>query len=433
MTDAVRTQTEPRPQWSEEKLKAFLELERPKYQRIELPYGLTTDGEDRRETADIILPERMDGKTFLDVGCFLGFFEHEVLRRGAKRAVGIDIDPDRLRQARGLAECLGLPVEFHRKDLEHDELPGKFDTVICLNVLHHVYNPVSAIDRLLNATNERLVLEMAGTWTAVMQGLLWRNNPARKALYPLVANQSLMVVGKGHSKRAYGFYYISKHALEGMLLQHRGDVAKVETLRSPFRDRYLVVVHKRRIDNLALVSGLPGSGKSTLCQRMQDGELPELRAHLGMDRAPDWTFCGPRLLDRQTEPHVPAMLYHYDIMRGSPIMKVSFDRDPTLDLVARRETPPPSVFLWTDPKALRERLEKRRETVSKKREDRVLRHNVRFLEDTRRTGVLISDWLRWCARNGLEPAFVDCNAEPFVMPEDEFRKKVAAAGITLDD
>ncbi|MCB9896745.1 MAG: methyltransferase domain-containing protein [Planctomycetes bacterium] len=444
MTDAVPTRAqpsedgrrseagEPRARWTREQLVEFLEREKPKYQRIELPYGLSTDGEDRRETAERILPERMDGKSLLDIGCFLGFFEHEALRRGAARAVGIDINPDRLRQARGLAECLGLPVEFHRCDLEHDELPGRFDTVLCLNVLHHVYDPVAALDRLLRATKERLVLEMAGTWTAVMQGLLWPRNPARAALYPLIKDQPLTVVGKGDSKRAYGFHYISQGALENMLLHHRGDVARVDTLRSPFRDRYLVVVWKRRIDHLAVVAGLPGSGKSTLSQRLIGGELPELRTQLGMDRAPAWTFSGPRLLAQQTEPHVPAMLFHYDIMRGSPIMKVSFDRDPTLDVVRSHPTTAPSIFLWTDPKLLRERLEKRRQGITKKREDRVLRHNVRFLEDARRTGVLISDWLRWCARTGLRPTFVDCGGEPTVLTEAEFRGQAAAAGCDLD-
>jgi len=424
--------TQHRPVWSREQLEAFLARERPKYQRIELPWGLHTDGEDRRETARLILPERMDGMSLLDIGCFLGFFEHEALRRGAQRAVGIDIDPDRLRQARGLAECLGLPVEFHRCDLERDPLPGKFDLVLCLNVLHHVYDPVAALDRLLDATRERLVLEMAGTWTALRQRILWPGNPARSLLYPVLGRQPLVVVGEGDSKRAYGFFYLSRPALENILLHHRGDVAKVDVLRSPFRDRYLVVAWKRRIDQLAVVAGLPGSGKSTLCQRLMAGELPALRARLGLDRAKSWTFSGPRLLRQQTEPHVPAMLFHYDIMRGSPLMKVSFDRDPTLDVIRRHATTPPMLFLWVEPAVLRERLERRRGQVTKKREDRVLRHNIRMLEDPARTGVLISDWLRWCAKRGLEPAFVDCQGEPRAMTREEFRERAEAAGSHVD-
>lgn len=433
MTSASPSRAETTPRWTREQLVAFLEKERPKYQRIELPWGLSTDGEDRRETADLILPKRMDGRSFLDVGCFLGFFEHEVLKRGAARAVGIDIDPDRLRQARGLADCLGLPIEFHRLDLERDALPGTFDIVICLNVLHHVYDPIAALDRLLGATKERLILEMAGTWTAVKQKLLWRGNPARTLLYPMVAKQPFTVVGKGDSKRAYGFHYLSQGALENMLLHHRGDVARVDALESPFRDRYLVVVWKRQIDHLAVVSGLPGSGKSTLSKRLIDGELPALRAKLALDRAPKWTFSGPRLLPGQTEAHVPAMLFHYDIMRGSTEMKVSFERDPTLDVIRNHQgPPPPALFLWTDPPRLRERLEERRKGVEKKREDRVLRHNVRFLEDGARVGLLISDWLRWCAAKKLAPTFVDCNGEPKVITEAELRAKAEKAGCPID-
>lgn len=433
MASASPSHVETSPCWTREQLVAFLERERPRYQRIELPWGLATEGEDRRETADRILPVRMDGMSLLDVGCFLGFFEHEALKRGAARAVGIDIDPDRLRQARGLADCLGLPIEFHRKDLEHDALPGEFDVVICLNVLHHVYNPIAALDRLLAATKERLILEIAGTWTAVKQKLVWRGNPVRAALYPLIAQQPFTVVGKGDSKRAYGLHYLSQGAIENILLHHRGDVARVDTLKSPFRNRYLVVAWKRRIDHLAVVSGLPGSGKSTLCRRLIGGELPSLRAKLELDRAPEWTFSGPRLLSGQTDAHVPAMLFHYDIMRGSTDMKVSFDRDPSLDVIRKHNgPPPPALFLWTDPLRLCERLKERRKSMTKKGEDRPLPRNIRFLEDGPRTGLLISDWLRWCAAKRIEPVFVDCNAEPRVISVGELCEKAAAAGCPLD-
>jgi len=44
--------------------------------------------------------------------------------------------------------------------------------------------------------------------------------------------------------------------------------------------------------------------------------------------------------------------------RGSTEMKVSFERDPTLDVIRKRSgPPPPALFLWTDPPLLRDRLE----------------------------------------------------------------------------
>lgn len=419
--------------WTREEIEAFLARERPRYQRIELPYGLATEGQDRRETADRILPERMDGMSFLDVGCFLGFFEHEALRRGAARAVGIDIDPDRLRQARGLADCLGLPAEFHRLDLERDPLPGRFDIVMCLNVLHHVYNPIGALDRLLGATRERLILEIAGTRSALTQKLLWPRNPARGVLHALVAKQPLILVAEGDTNRAYGFHYLSAGALENMLVHHRGDVARVDIQESPaLHDRYLAVVWKRRIDHLAVVSGLPGSVESTLCRRLFAGELPALRSELALDRAPAWTLSSPRLLPTQTEPHVAAMLFDYDIMRGSTDMKVSFERDPALDLVREHGASTPALFVWVDPQNLRERLEASRRQIAKKREQREVRGALRFLENGVRAGALISDWLRWCSEKGLAVAFVDGSDEPRVIAFEELRAKAKAAGFPLE-
>jgi SAM-dependent methyltransferase len=419
--------------WTREQVEAFLARERPRYQRIELPYGLVTEGQDRRTTADLILPERMDGVSFLDVGCFLGFFEHEALRRGATRAVGIDIDPDRLRQARGIADCLGLPVEFHRLDLERDPLPGRFDIVMCLNVLHHVYDPIAALDRLLAATQERLILELAGPRSALTQKLLWRRNPVRRALHALVARQPFIFVGQGDTNRAYGFHYLSPGALENVLFHHRGDVARVDVQESPvLHDRYLAVVWKRRIDHLAVVSGLPGSVDPTLCSRLIGGELPSLRAELALERAPEWTLSSPLLLPTQTDPHVRAMLFHYDIMRGSTDMKVSFERDPALDLVRRHGASTPVLFVWVDPPNLRERLEAKRRELAKKRDQREVRGALRFLEDGVRVGTLISDWLRWCGEKGLAVTFVDANAEPRVISLEELRAKAKAAGFPLD-
>jgi SAM-dependent methyltransferase len=419
--------------WTREEVEAFLARERPRYQRIELPYGLVTEGQDRRETADLILPERMDGTSFLDVGCFLGFFEHEALRRGAARAVGIDIDPDRLRQARGIADCLGLPVEFHRLDLERDALPGQFDTVLCLNVLHHVYDPIAALDRLLAATRERLILEMAGPRSALTQKLLWGRNPARGLLHALVAKQPFILVGKGDTNRAYGFHYLSPGALENMLFHHRGDVARVDILESPvLHDRYLAVVWKRRIDHLAVVSGLPGSVETTLCSRLIDGQLPVLRSELALDRASEWTLSSPLLLPTRTEPHVPAMLFHYDIMRGSTDMKVSFERDPALDLVREHGASTPALFVWVDPSNLRARLEASRREIAKKRDQREVRAALRFLEDGVRAGTLISDWLRWCSEKGLAVTLVDANAEPRLISFEELRAKAKAAGFPLE-
>ena len=124
--------------YSREDIVRYLETARLSYQRIELPYGLATPGPDRRRTADVVFPAELGGQSVLDVGCFLGYFCHEAKRRGAGEVVGLDSNPERLGHARRLADMAGHDIAFRACDVETDELPGRFDIVVALNLLHHL-------------------------------------------------------------------------------------------------------------------------------------------------------------------------------------------------------------------------------------------------------------------------------------------------------
>src|SRR3954462_3750476 len=50
------------------------------------------------------VPRDLTGGTVLDIGCNGGFYALEMKRRGAKRVVAVDADPDYLAQARFAAE-----------------------------------------------------------------------------------------------------------------------------------------------------------------------------------------------------------------------------------------------------------------------------------------------------------------------------------------
>jgi predicted RNA methylase len=54
-----------------------------------------------------VLPERLDGKSVLDIGCNGGFYSIEMARRGAARVLGVDHDEAYLEQARFAAEVSG--------------------------------------------------------------------------------------------------------------------------------------------------------------------------------------------------------------------------------------------------------------------------------------------------------------------------------------
>lgn len=94
-----------------------------------------------------MIPDRLDGKTVLDIGCNAGFYAMEMKRRGAERVLGLDTDEEYLAQARFAAEVNGLPIEF-RKMSAYDvgQLHEKFDLVIFMGVLYHLRHPLLALD-----------------------------------------------------------------------------------------------------------------------------------------------------------------------------------------------------------------------------------------------------------------------------------------------
>lgn len=129
------------------------------YQRITLPDGRVIPGQDRLPTANLIYPSDLTGKTVLDVGCHHGFFLHDAVRRGAMRAVGIEMDAERFRVGSILAPLWEGKVEIHHGLLEDVEIDEQFDMVLFLNVLHHVSDPVAVMRTLASLCRGTLVVE----------------------------------------------------------------------------------------------------------------------------------------------------------------------------------------------------------------------------------------------------------------------------------
>jgi len=94
-----------------------------------------------------IIPEDLEGRSVLDIGCNAGFYAIEMKRRNAGRVLGIDSDPHYLRQAEFAAEQLGADVEFQQMSVyEIGRLKEKFDLVIFMGVLYHLRHPLLALD-----------------------------------------------------------------------------------------------------------------------------------------------------------------------------------------------------------------------------------------------------------------------------------------------
>jgi tRNA (mo5U34)-methyltransferase len=108
-----------------------------------------------------VVPEDLEGRSVLDVGCNAGFYTLEMKRRNAGRVVGVDSDPRYLAQARFAAEQAGLEIEFHQMSVyDVPELRERFDLVIFMGVLYHLRHPLLALDLLWeHAVGEQMLFQ----------------------------------------------------------------------------------------------------------------------------------------------------------------------------------------------------------------------------------------------------------------------------------
>lgn len=331
--DAPRT-------WSKEEIERFIAGEDLKYQKITLPHGLSTPGADRREICDLAFESDLTGKTILDIGSYLGYFCFEALERGAAASLGLEVDPTKIRQARILAEIKQLPANFVQDDIETMQLADRYDIVLCLNVLHHLFDPVGVLHKLADATRHKLVLEVASL------------NPrdSRKlgigaVTRRLIGKLPIIFVARGvPSAKAHSEvqkFFFTPTAVRRILASHRSLFARVDVYPSLHKQRFIAVATRRRIGTLVIVTGPTSSGKSTFLRRIADRQLPPTFADLLPVSSRDWPMIGAsRLLEAAAEgkPMLPAhdlegAILHYDFLRPLFSGSQDFARDQALDLI----------------------------------------------------------------------------------------------------
>jgi 2-polyprenyl-3-methyl-5-hydroxy-6-metoxy-1,4-benzoquinol methylase len=105
------------------------------------------------------------GKRVLDVGCAQGGFVVAAAKAGAAEVVGIDNNPVVFETAPLLLSDYGVEADLRRADLTKRSLSeelGKFDLILCNDVLEHVPDVEAAIVILeqLMAPSARLFLEI---------------------------------------------------------------------------------------------------------------------------------------------------------------------------------------------------------------------------------------------------------------------------------
>lgn len=85
--------------------------------------------------------ERLDGLSFLDIGCGSGLHSLAAIRLGAKRVVGVDIDVDSITASRSTLQRFAPGAMAHFEQVSVFEMTferyGGYDLVYSWGVLHH--------------------------------------------------------------------------------------------------------------------------------------------------------------------------------------------------------------------------------------------------------------------------------------------------------
>jgi SAM-dependent methyltransferase len=316
--------------WSRDRIERFLAEEKLKYQKIDLPFGLSTAGNDRKRMFEIAFEGDLAGKSVLHVGSCLGAFCIEAMRRHAGAAVGVEIDSERIRHARTLTEICGHQVEYIAADLDRLRLDRSFDVCLCLNVLHHLRDPLGMLYHLTDIARERLVLEIAA---------FGAHDRKRMNLSPLTAallkRREAIYVAEASPEEGNQRFFFSPSAIVRILQDHIKKYWKIESFATE-RDRFAVRATKLRIDRLTLVSGLSAAGKSVLMGALKNGEFDGMLGSSAVN--PTAVLSAQKIAEGRFSDLFPTnpvshLIYHYDTTRPLKYNFHSFSRDLALDLV----------------------------------------------------------------------------------------------------
>jgi hypothetical protein len=302
---------------------------------------------------DRVFSADMRGKSVLTVATAEGAWCVEALRRGAVRAVGVEIDEGARQAAAARAVSNGVPAEFSCVDLDRWCPDEAFDYVVCGSPVSRVRDPFLLLDRLVDASRERLALDLDGAAQLERElRLRWWHKWLLRGLQDV----PLVFVNRQPLRQARQPYYLSAPALLCLLREHRAVFHSVALHRVPGAQRQLVVADRRRIARLIVIAGPTSSGKSTLIARLREGQAPAIEERLGLAGHPDWESAHVHDIASDTREELPTVVMHYDFLARLLRNDEAFRHRAFVD-VARCARELVVVTLWTDPRHLREQFE----------------------------------------------------------------------------
>jgi SAM-dependent methyltransferase len=178
----------------------------------------------------------MNGKSLLDVGCALGYFCFEAEERGASPIVGIELKEKRFKSANILKKIRGSNVKFIKQDIIQEPIEDKFDYVLCLNIIHHLLEPIKIIRQLAYITKDTLVIEFPTFSDQKYRKHTLLFTPWFYNRMPLIGVSSLTKFDQT--------FIFSPKSIKKILLNHEPLFKKVKIVQSPIKGRMIAICKK---------------------------------------------------------------------------------------------------------------------------------------------------------------------------------------------
>jgi len=174
----------------------------------------------------LIGSEKINGRSFLDIGCGSGIFAIAASQLGAKKVIGMDISKESVAASIANKNRFALQnnITFFHKSIFDENISelGTFDVVYSWGVLHHTGNMYEAIDRACRFVSPGALFVLAiynkhwssGAWKQIKQ--FYNATPKMVQwlmvwiLYGVIALAKLIVTRKNpfvKKKRGMSFYY----------------------------------------------------------------------------------------------------------------------------------------------------------------------------------------------------------------------------------
>ncbi len=110
------------------------------------------------QAAELLAPFVLPDDELLDAGCGSGYFFHSLRKRNIPvQYYGIDAAPSLIEIGRSYMSEYGLPTSRLRV-MRIEDLNGKMDHIICMNVLSNIDNYHRPLERLLQCAQKTLIL-----------------------------------------------------------------------------------------------------------------------------------------------------------------------------------------------------------------------------------------------------------------------------------